>query len=527
LYVVARIRTYVLEYADIFLSRSSTRSLSRPLRSFVFRVIFLPPPAILPPLLLPPSSPPLLPSPPAQCFIDQFIAAGEAKWGERSSLVLLLPHGFEGQGPEHSSSRLERFLQLVDDDPDDIPGHGVFERLEFDTSFSALDVTNDGCITTAELRTLFLRLQESGQEDDGADSSESSRMPVNDRDVDVAVAEIINEILSYNRSDEAWPSTSHCPANRSDEGSPSEDLNLGLKVRLSSGSVSLRQSDWTGFLQAWLQRNSEARHNLCVVNPSTPAQYFHVLRRQIHRPYAKPVVIMSPKYLYHHGHCRSHMSAFDEGTFFHRLIAEGGDGDNMRGRTQASLGGLLPPPEIRRVIFCSGKVFYDLYHRRAALKMRDVMLVRVEQIAPFPYDRIKPVIQMHRHAEFVWVQEEPKNAGGYAYVEPRFRTAIRAAFDAESSDGGGGVSGVGGGGGVGGDESGGAGGQEQRRAVRFQPGSTTRKAPTLFETNRWGDARRMKRLRYVGRPPSASPATGSYRIHVAEMKRFVEEALEK
>jgi 2-oxoglutarate dehydrogenase E1 component len=124
---------------------------------------------------------------------------------------------------------------------------------------------------------------------------------------------------------------------------------------------------------------------------------------------------------------------FDVGTFFQRLILEGGKGDNMvktvldvNGRTSvAKAWTLLPPKEIKRVVFCSGKIFYHLYHARTAAKLHDITLIRLEQIAPFPYDLVGPAIASYPNAEVLWVQEEPKNMGAWAYVKPRFDTAMR------------------------------------------------------------------------------------------------------
>lgn len=108
-------------------------------------------------------------------------------------------------------------------------------------------------------------------------------------------------------------------------------------------------------MTTWLQNNSEQKYNMCVAMPSTPAQYFHVLRRQIHRPFAKPLVLMMGKWLHIHSPCASDLAELGPGTYFRRVIVEGHDGDNLKDRTKAKLG-LKPPAEIRRVIFCSGQV---------------------------------------------------------------------------------------------------------------------------------------------------------------------------
>lgn len=108
-------------------------------------------------------------------------------------------------------------------------------------------------------------------------------------------------------------------------------------------------------MTSWLQNNSEQKHNICIAVPSTPAQYFHLLRRQIHRPFAKPLVAMTGKWLHIHSACASELAELGPGTFFRRLIVEGHDGDNMKERTKQKLG-LNEPTEIKRVIFCTGQV---------------------------------------------------------------------------------------------------------------------------------------------------------------------------
>ena len=189
---------------------------------------------------------------------------------------------------------------------------------------------------------------------------------------------------------------------------------------------------------------------------------------------------MSAKWLLHHRACTSRVQDLGPGTYFNRVILEGGRGDNTRGTaaakaadadgdadggTDGAVAALLGPTQIRRVLFCSGKVFYHLYHARAAMGVRDVTIVRVEQIAPFPYDLVGPAIAKFPHAEIVWVQEEPKNQGAWAYVKPRFDTTLRE-------------------------------GQLDRAPIRF-----------------------------VGRPPSSSPASGGYSVHTTEQRGIVDRAL--
>ena len=192
---------------------------------------------------------------------------------------MLLPHGYEGQGPEHSSARIERFLQQCNDHPEIIP-----------------------------------------------------------------------------------------PADNSKQ---------------------IQQANWQ------------------IVNCSTPANYFHVLRRQLHREFRKPLVVFTPKAL-----LRSPISTFAEmtaGTRFMKVIPE-----NMS----------LKEKDVKRVIFCSGKVYYDLEKKRAESKQSNVALVRLEQLSPFPFHEVAAELRKYPNAEVAWAQEEPMNMGGYTYVKDRIATSL-------------------------------------------------------------------------------------------------------
>jgi 2-oxoglutarate dehydrogenase E1 component len=242
----------------------------------------------------------------AQVIIDQFIASGEAKWQRQCGVVLLLPHGYDGQGPEHSSARLERFLQLCD-----------------------------------------------GEESE-------------------------------------WDST---VVNNEDERRATE-----TQIQTS---------------------------NLQVVNCTTPAQYFHVLRRQIHRTFRKPLVVMSPKNLLRHPLCKSSLEDFDDqldvdtshhadDTRFERVF------------TEADPAVMANASSVRRVILCSGKVYYDLVQEREARGITDVALVRLEQLAPFPWLRLHDtLVEFNPKAEIIWCQEEPKNAGAWFWCQPRVNTMLK------------------------------------------------------------------------------------------------------
>ena len=204
----------------------------------------------------------------AQTIIDQFIVCSESKWQRSSGLVMLLPHGYEGQGPEHSSARLERYLQ------------------------------------------------------------------------------------------------------------------------------------------------SCAEDNIQVCNLTTPAQYFHVLRRQVKRDFRKPLVIMTPKSLLRHKECVSPV-------------------EQLSGRFQEVIddAAVAKPERVRRVLLCSGKVFYDLQEKRAERKIDNVAIVRVEQLYPFPEGTLRQAFSRFATArEWVWVQEESQNMGGWSFVEPRLRS-MGYAFD--------------------------------------------------------------------------------------------------
>ncbi|GLH08554.1 Putative 2-oxoglutarate dehydrogenase E1 component, mitochondrial [Gryllus bimaculatus] len=260
----------------------------------------------------------------AQCIIDQFISSGQAKWVRQSGLVMLNPHGLEGMGPEHSSARLERFLQMSSDDPDYFPP----ESEEF------------------------------------------------------AVRQL-------------------------------HDIN-------------------------WI-----------VANCSTPANYFHILRRQIALPFRKPLILMTPKSLLRHPEAKSSFDEMTENTQFLRVIPDQGPASQN-------------PSSVKKLLFCTGKVYYDLKKAREERKLEgDIAISRVEQISPFPYDLIKKECAKYSNASLAWAQEEAKNQGSWTYVQPRFHTALSGSRD----------------------------------------------------------------VSYVGRPTAASPATGSKMQHLKELNALLDDAL--
>lgn len=220
----------------------------------------------------------------AQVVFDQFLAAGERKWLRMSGLVCLLPHGYEGQGPEHSSARLERFLQLC------------------------------------------------------------------------------------------------------------------------------------------------AQDNMQVANCSTPANYFHILRRQIHRGFRKPLILMTPKSLLRHKRCVSTLEAMGEGSSFHRVLWDDAD-RNARSEKQMELTTttLVADDKIRRVVMCSGKVYYDLLEAREERGIDDVYLLRVEQFYPVPARSLMHELKRFPNADMVWCQEEPMNMGAWTFMEPNLEWALQQA----------------------------------------------------------------------------------------------------
>ncbi len=250
----------------------------------------------------------------AQIMFDQFICSGESKWLRMSGLVCLLPHGFEGQGPEHSSGRLERFLQ------------------------------------------------------------------------------------------------------------------------------------------------NSAHDNWIVANCTTPSNYFHILRRQLHRDFRKPLILMTPKSLLRHPLCVSDAGDFTDGSTFHRVLWD----DAQKGHSKQVL---KSDDQIRRVVMCTGKIYFDLLAERDARGIDDIYLMRVEQLYPVPTKSIMPELSRFQNAEVIWCQEEPKNQGAWTFIEPNLEWCL---------------------------------GQINHTSAR---------------------------PRYVGRTASASPATGLASRHKFEQQTLINEAL--
>ena len=164
-------------------------------------------------------------------------------------------------------------------------------------------------------------------------------------------------------------------------------------------------------LERWLQMCAE--DNMQVANCTTPANYFHILRRQMHRTFRKPLILMTPKSMLRHKRATSRLEEMAEGSTFHRLLFD--DAEMRKGEAIA----LAPDERIRRIVMCSGKVYFDLYEEREKRGIDDVYLLRVEQLYPFPMKALCEPLSRFPGAELVWCQEEPQNMGAWSFVEPR------------------------------------------------------------------------------------------------------------
>ncbi len=210
-------------------------------------------------------------------------------------------------------------------------------------------------------------------------------------------------------------------------------------------------------LERFLQQCAE--DNMQVANCTTPANYFHILRRQIHRPVRKPLVIMTPKSLLRHKKAVSSMADLAEGSSFHRVLQ-----DDAQTRPAVAGVQLKADKDIRRVVMCSGKVYYDLLERREKTGVDDVYLLRLEQFYPWPMKSVSKELSRFPNAELVWCQEEPKNMGGWTFVDPWLELTL------------------------------------EKLSVK------------------------SKRPRYVGRPASASTAAGLMSRHLKELDAFLTDA---
>ena len=157
----------------------------------------------------------------------------------------------------------------------------------------------------------------------------------------------------------------------------------------------------------------QAKINFRVCNPTTASQYFHLLRSQVRRPFRKPLVVVSPKKLLKLRQAGSDIEEFGQGLRFLKVIDD--QGQNM-----------TTDDKIRRVVFCSGQVYYDLEAERQKKGVNDVAIVRIEQLAPFPFRSIGRILGRYKNAEAMWTQEEPKNQGPWPFVETRLRNLIKS-----------------------------------------------------------------------------------------------------
>ncbi|KAI2492304.1 Dehydrogenase E1 component [Fragilaria crotonensis] len=161
------------------------------------------------------------------------------------------------------------------------------------------------------------------------------------------------------------------------------------------------------------ERMQIQKTNMQIVNCTTPANYFHCLRRQIHRDFRKPLIVASPKNLLRNKRCVSKLEDMAPGTTFHRVLDE----------TDEVI--VQNAEKVTTLVFCTGQIYYELLTERERRGITNVALVRLEQIAPFAFDRVAESAVKYPNAEIVWAQQEPKNMGAFAYVNPRVMTATR------------------------------------------------------------------------------------------------------
>jgi 2-oxoglutarate dehydrogenase E1 component len=226
----------------------------------------------------------------------------------------------------------------------------------------------------------------------------------------------------------------------------------GLVMMLPHGHEGQGPEHSSARLERYLQLCAE--DNMQVVNCTTPSNYFHALRRQLHRNFRKPLIAMTPKSLLRHKLAVSKLEHMSDGTSFHRVLH-----DEMHGR-------LAEDRAIRRVVLCSGKVYYDIHEEREKQGIKDIYILRLEQLYPFPDKALKSELQRFSpEIEIVWCQEEPKNMGAWSFVAPEIERVMGEA------------------------------------------------------------GRRQARLPYAGRKSSASPATGLLKRHLKEQAQLVADAL--
>ena len=161
-----------------------------------------------------------------------------------------------------------------------------------------------------------------------------------------------------------------------------------------------------------------AEDNMQVCNLTTPANYFHALRRQIHRDFRKPLVIMTPKSLLRHKLATSAIDDFNTKSSFHRILWDDAETPGREGKVK-----LAKDNKIRRVVMCSGKVYYDLYEAREEKGADDIYLLRIEQFYPVPRKSLMQELKRFKQAEMIWCQEEPRNMGGWTFMRDEIEWA--------------------------------------------------------------------------------------------------------
>jgi 2-oxoglutarate dehydrogenase E1 component len=187
----------------------------------------------------------------------------------------------------------------------------------------------------------------------------------------------------------------------------------GLVMLLPHGFEGQGPEHSSARLERFLQLCAE--DNMQVANCTSPANYFHILRRQLHRKFRKPLILMTPKSLLRHKRCVSRMSELGPGSTFHRVLWDEAEGDRSM---------LAADDKIRRVVLCSGKVYYDLLAQRDEAKKKNVYLLRVEQLYPFPKAALCKELSRFPKAEVVWCQEEPQNMGAWWHMMPRLEQVL-------------------------------------------------------------------------------------------------------
>jgi 2-oxoglutarate dehydrogenase E1 component len=232
----------------------------------------------------------------------------------------------------------------------------------------------------------------------------------------------------------------------------------GLVMLLPHGYEGQGPEHSSARIERFLQQCAE--DNMQIVNATTPANYFHALRRQLHRDFRKPLIVFTPKSLLRHKKAISTLGEFAEGSSFHRVLWD--DAQTQNGNTTIRLKG---DSEIRRVVICTGKVYYDLLDEREKRGLSDIYLLRLEQLYPWPMKSMMAELARFPNAELVWCQEEPKNMGGYTFAEPWLEVTLE---------------------------------KMQLKA---------------------------KRARYAGRPATASTAAGLMSKHLKELEALLESAL--